>query len=141
MIRKSDFFCKIYRHVRHTLILICTLMSSIGKIYQKFEKMFRKIIISPICNRGQIYMLMYYRENKKKFWKFSQQVIQFWKLKFTLTLLIGEIDNFLQKITKFHSISPIVEKSIFFFQTPPSTIGKSFCFFFSKKTIINGENL
>ena len=41
-------------------------MSSIGKIYQKFEKMFRKIIISPICNRGQIYMLMYYRENKKK---------------------------------------------------------------------------
>ena len=39
VIRKSDFFCKIYRHVRHSLILICTLMSSMGKIDQHFEKM------------------------------------------------------------------------------------------------------
>ena len=69
---KKWFFCKIYRHVRHTLILICTLMSSIGKIYQKFEKMFRKIIISPICNRGQIYMLMYYGGNKNIFFNISK---------------------------------------------------------------------
>ena len=39
VIRKSDFFCKIYRHVRHSLILICTLMSSMGEIDQHFEKM------------------------------------------------------------------------------------------------------
>ena len=39
VIRKSDFFCKIYRHVRHSLILICTLMSSMGKIDQHFEKL------------------------------------------------------------------------------------------------------
>ena len=36
---KVIFFCKIYRHVRHSLILICTLMSSMGKIDQHFEKM------------------------------------------------------------------------------------------------------
>ena len=40
VIRKSDFFCKIYRHVRQSLILICTLMSSMGKIDQHFEKWF-----------------------------------------------------------------------------------------------------
>ena len=37
---KVIFFCKIYRHVRHSLILICTLMSAMGKNDQHFEKMF-----------------------------------------------------------------------------------------------------
>ena len=67
VIRKSDFFCKIYRHVRHSLILICTLMSSMGKIDQHFEKMILKNIISSIGNHGQIYMLVYYGGNKKTF--------------------------------------------------------------------------
>ena len=80
VIRKSDFFCKIYRHVRHSLILICTLMSSMGKIDQHFEKMILKNIISSIGNHGQIYMLVYYGGNKKnssKFRKSSQQVNHF----------------------------------------------------------------
>ena len=67
VIRKSDFFCKIYRHVRHSLILICTLMSSMGKIDQHFEKVFKKNLISPTCDNGQIHMLMYYGGNKKRF--------------------------------------------------------------------------
>ena len=50
VIRKSGFFCKIHRHVRHSMILICTLISSMEKIDQHFEKMFTKNIISPTCN-------------------------------------------------------------------------------------------
>jgi len=67
VIRKSDFFCKIHRHVRHSMILICTLISSMEKIDQHFEKMFTKNIISPTCKNGQIYMLMYYGGNKTFF--------------------------------------------------------------------------
>ena len=67
LIRKSDIFYKIRRHVRHSMILICTLISSMEKIDQHFEKMFTKNIISPTCNNGQIYMLMYYWGNKNNF--------------------------------------------------------------------------
>ena len=67
VIRKSDFFCKIYRHVRHSLILICTLMSSMGKNDQHFEKMILKNTISSIGNHDQFYMLVYYGGNKKNF--------------------------------------------------------------------------
>ena len=38
MIRKVFFVCKIYRHVRHSLILICALI----KFIIKLEKIFRK---------------------------------------------------------------------------------------------------
>ena len=110
IIKKSSekvFFCKIYRHVRHSLILICTLMSSMGKIDQHFEKWFKKYHSFNRWSWSNLHIGVLWGKQKKfssKFRKSSQQVNHFWKSKFTLKLLIGEIENFSQKMIDFDSI-------------------------------------
>ena len=128
VIRKSDFFCKIYRHVRHSLILICTLMSSMGENDQHFEKMILKNTISSIGNHDQFYMLVYYGGNKKNFFKISKILPTskpFLKIEIHIEITYRWNREFFTKNDQI-SLDSIVEKSKFY-------SGVQFDFFFSKQ--------
>ena len=138
MIRKSDFFfCKIHRHVRHNLILKCTLMSSIEKNHQHFEKVFKKNLIYPTCDNGQIHMLMYYGETKKILFKISKILPTsnpFLKIEIHIELTYRWNPYFFTKNDKISLDSPIVEKSKFFSPPPPRRV-LNLTFFFEKRRL------
>jgi len=67
--KKSHFFVSNHPYVKQTSFLIYILVSSMGEFHQNWGKIFKKKLKSPIGNNGQIYMLMYYGENKKYFFQ------------------------------------------------------------------------
>ena len=137
---KSDFFNKIYRHVRHSLILICTLMSSIEKIDQHFANMFKKISFLQHVIMVNFTCWCTMGETKKNFFKISKILPtgnSFMKTENHIDLTYWWNRWFFTKNDQISLDSPIGEKSKFY--SPPPHTGVQFDFFFQNKRIINGK--
>ena len=135
------FFCKIHRHVRHNLILKCTLMSSIEKNHQHFEKVFKKISFLQHVIMVKFTCWCTMGKPKKNLFKISKILPTsnpFLKIEIHIELTYRWNPYFFTKNDKISLDSPIVEKLKFFFLPPPHT-GVQFDFFFQNKRIINGK--
>ena len=113
-----------------------------GENWSTFWKMFTKNIISPTCNNGQIYMLMYYGGNKKNFFKISKILPTskpFLKIEIHIEITYRWNREFFTKNDQISLDSPIVEKSKFYF--PPPSYGCSiWLFFFKTRGLSMGKN-
>ena len=128
------------------MILICTLMSSIEKNHQHFEKVFKKISFlqhvimvkfTCWCTMGKT------KKNLLKISKILPTSNPFLKIEIHIEITYRWNRELFTKNDQISLDSPIVEKSKFY-SPPPQTDNKShtgvqFDFFFQNKRIINGK--